>query len=242
MPERESGKVRVVLLDDDDRFRTRLIERLGFFDEIDIVAEARSAHDLLRDVSALDPAPDVALLDIELPVRSGIEVAGELTRRYPELDVLMLTVFEDADHVFDAVRAGASGYLLKDAEAKDIVEGILDLRAGGAPLSRTVARRILRSVRESPREDVPTPVEATRRDPKPGSPDAGSTPSLSRRETELLERIVAGETEADIARHLFISPHTVRTHVKNIYKKLQVHSRAAAVRVTIERGLLEGGS
>ncbi|MEM7416611.1 MAG: response regulator transcription factor [Gemmatimonadota bacterium] len=221
--------VRVALLDDNDRFRSQLVERLSFFDELEVVFEVADAEGFIRRLGEGDGPIDVALLDIELPTSSGIEVARRIGSEFPDTDVLMLTVFEDTDTVFEAVRAGAVGYLLKDAEAKDIVDGVLDVHAGGAPLSRTVARRILTTMQQ--------PGESKPESPEAETEVAGN--ALSRRERELLEKIVEGHTEAAIAEALFISPHTVRTHVKNIYRKLQVSSRAAAVRITLERRLLD---
>ena len=139
----------------------------------------------------------------------------------------MFTVFEAEDTVLGAIQAGASGYLLKDAPVETIVRAIREVHEGGVPLSRSVARRLL-GVLGRP---VPPPVPAP-------PPLAGDRDDLSPREIELLERIVMGETEHVIAAHLDISPHTVRTHVKNIYRKLRVRTRAAAVRLAYERGLI----
>ncbi len=215
--------VPVVLLDDNDRFRRRLARRLAYFDALEVVGEAATPAAFFSMLEGLASPPEVALLDIELGPDSGIDVVARLGAEYPEVDALMLTVFDDTPNVFEAVRNGASGYLLKDADAERIVEAVLDVRAGGAPLSQSVARRLLGLVAAT---TVPPPRD--------------ERPDLSPREVELLQWIVAGETEAAIARRLFISPHTVRTHVKNIYRKLHVSSRAAAVRVTLEQGLLRG--
>lgn len=219
-------RVRLVLLDDDPAFRTRLAQRLGYFDAVEVVLVAGSIGELFEGLADLDHPPDVALLDVELKGESGIDAARRLGREYPSVAILILTVFEDPEKIFAAVRAGASGYFLKDASAEAIVEAAEEVRRGGAPLSRTVARKILDLVRTPPRGP-----EAT--------PGVEEDPDLSPREVELLEAIVRGETEAQIARRLFISPHTVRTHVKSIYRKLHVHTRAAAVRVTLETGLLK---
>lgn len=218
--------VRVALLDDDNRFRRRLAQRLEFFEAVEVVAEADTVDAFFAALTDLPAPPDIALLDVELPAGSGIEAAARLGVEFPDVGALMLTVFEDPQKIFEAVRAGASGYLLKDAEAEEIVEALLEVEAGGAPLSRGVARRILALVKEAP------PRKAL-------DADATDAPELSPREVELLQLIVLGKTEPEIAAELRISPHTVRTHVKNIYKKLQVHSRAAAVRITLERGLLD---
>ena len=224
--------VRLALLDDDDRFRAQLCRRLGYFPNVEVVTEAATIDDFFTRLAGPGPLPDVALLDVELRGESGITAAERLSREYPSIGVLILTVFEDPDKIFRSVQAGASGYFLKDAEADAIVDAAEEMRRGGAPLSRTVARKILDLVRALPAPDAPDPRTSQ------GPSDGGADPPLSPREVELLEYIVRGETEAQIARRLFISPHTVRTHVKSIYRKLHVRSRAAAVRLTLESGLL----
>lgn len=138
----------------------------------------------------------------------------------------MLTVFEHEDKIFASIQAGASGYLLKDSSTDVIVGAVLELLAGGAPMSPPVARKMLRYVRE-------------REQPRAAGPAGAATSfALSEREREILECLVRDETEPHIADRLFISPHTVRTHIKNIYKKLHVHSRASAVRLALEQRLI----
>lgn len=221
--------VRVAVLDDDERFRRQLLERLRFFQQVDVVADAGTPQEFFRKLPGLSVAPEVALVDIGLPGASGIEVAARLSAEHHAVSVLMLTVFEEPDTVLAAIQAGASGYLLKDSSAEAIVRAILEVHEGGVPLSPPVARHVLKLIGRLPASPRASPP-----------PDPGASPSpLSSREIELLERIVQGETEAEIAAVLGISPHTVRTHVKNIYRKLRVHSRAAAVRLTYERHLLD---
>ena len=221
-------RIRVAILDDNQRFRTRLVERLRFFPELVVAFEAGSAAEFLTRLGQQLQPPQVALLDIALPHSSGIEVASRLTSEYPDVGVLMFTVFEAEETVLGAIQAGASGYLLKDAPVETIVRAIREVHAGGVPLSRSVARRLL-GVLSKP-APVPAPVA------RPATP--ADQDELSPREVELLERIVRGDTEQVIAAHLGISPHTVRTHVKNIYRKLRVRTRAAAVRLAYERHLL----
>lgn len=189
-----------------------------------VLFQAGSAEEFFRHLAALEPKPDVALVDIGLAGASGIAVAERLTREYPALGVLMFTVFEEPDTVLAAIHAGASGYLLKDATAEEIARGIVEVHEGGVPLSRSIAQKVLGLMGR-----VPPPASA-------GDPDRES---LSAREVELLERIVRGDTEVVIADHLGISPHTVRTHVKNIYRKLRVRTRAGAVRLALENHLLD---
>lgn len=215
--------VRVVLLDDDERYRGRLVERLAFAPNVSVVADVGSAADFFDAFGRPESVADVALIDIELRGESGIDVADRLSAAFPAVGILMLTVFEDDTHVLGAIQAGASGYLLKDTTVDVLAAAIQEVHDGGVPLSRGIARRILGLVGK------PAP-------PHPSGTDDGE--ALSSRERELLEHVVRGETEAEIAARLGISPHTVRTHVKNIYRKLRVRSRAAAVRLAFERGLV----
>lgn len=216
--------IRVAVLDDNERFRARLVARLRFFPEVGLAFEAASAAEFLARLDAAPAAVDVALLDIELPESSGIAVAGDVSRRHPGVGILMFTVFEAEETILAAIQAGASGYLLKESPAGAIVQAIREVHQGGVPLSRPIARRLLGMLGSTTA--------------CPAAPPLTAAEGLSPREVELLERVVLGETEAEIAIRLSISPHTVRTHVKNIYRKLRVRSRAAAVRLAYERRLV----
>jgi len=219
--------IRVAILDDNQRFRQRLVERFRYFTELAVVFETGSASEFLTLLGQAVEPVHVALLDIELPESSGIEVATRLAADYPEVGVLMFTVFEAEETVLAAIHAGASGYLLKDAPVEAIIQAIREVHEGGVPLSRSVARQLLGVLGQQ--GSLLAPVRRS----APAGPD-----DLTPREIKLLERIVLGETEQAIAVHLEISPHTVRTHVKNIYRKLRVHSRAAAVRLAYQRRLI----
>jgi len=171
--------------------------------------------------------PEVVLMDIEMPGLSGIDTAQQLTAKWPNVAVIMLTVFEQDDAIFDAVKAGASGYLLKDASVDAVVDAVQQVHAGGAPMSPLVARKVLESVR------APSPDAAE------DDTSSAEAFSLTARETEVLTLLVDAHTEAHVADLLHISPHTVRSHIKNIYKKLHVHSRASMVRVALEHNLVD---
>ena len=154
--------------------------------------------------------PQVALMDIALPGMSGIDGARELKSRAPDVEVLMLTVYEDDRRIFDSICAGASGYLLKKTPPAGILRAIRDLREGGAPMSPKVARRVLDLVQER-------------------APAASTAISLSDREREVLTGMVKGMSYKMLADWLSISVDTVRSHVKNVYEKLHVHSKSEAV-------------
>ena len=206
--------VRLALVEDRSDVRQLLTERLAFFDDVELVSVSGSAEAFFERLDAA--APEVVLMDIELPGMDGIEATGRLRESHPETEVLMLTVFEDEDRIFAAVQAGASGYLLKDASAGRIVGAVLEVARGGAPVSPLVAKKLLGWIRGDDCEAV----------------------GLTDRERDVLDGIVEGLTEDGIADRLFISPHTVRSHIKSLYRKLEVHSRAEVVRVAYERRLI----
>lgn len=220
---------RVALVEDNPVYRNRFIERFRFFDDIELVFAAASGEECLERLAGLgaDRLPQVILMDIELPAMSGIETTAAVRARYPDVEAIMLTVFENEDRIFASLQAGASGYLLKDASADVIVGSILELLQGGAPMSPAVARKMLAYVRQQESAAVPAPKQA-----------AQAAFDLTDREREVLEYLIADETEQCIAERFGISPHTVRSHVKNIYEKLHVHSRASAVRVALRHRLL----
>ena len=167
--------------------------------------------------SALTSIPnlniDVVLMDIELPGKSGIEVCGKLKDQCPELDIIMLTVQSDDDSIFESLCVGASGYLLKDTNPADLLVHIQEVFNGGAPMSSRVARRIINSFRI-----IDNP--------------------LSPRESEVLKLLAKGLNYKEVADKLFLSTHTVQTHIKNIYSKLQVKTRAEAVYKAIKQKLI----
>ncbi len=156
---------------------------------------------------------DVVLMDIDLPGKSGIEVTRYLKQKCPLLDFIMLTVQSDDDSIFESLCVGASGYLLKDTNPADLLIHIKEVYNGGSPMSSQVARRIINSFRiiENP---------------------------LSDRETEVLKMLSKGMNYKEVASDIFLSPHTVKTHIKNIYSKLHVNSRAEAIYKAIKQKLI----
>ncbi|MEX0289667.1 MAG: response regulator [Flavobacteriaceae bacterium] len=156
---------------------------------------------------------DVVLMDIDLPGKSGIEVTRQLKQECPKVDFIMLTVQSDDDSIFESLCAGASGYLLKDTDPADLLVHIKEVYEGGSPMSSQIARRIINSFRII-------------RNP------------LSDRETEVLKMLSQGLNYKEVADSLFLSPHTVKTHIKNIYSKLHVKNRAEAIYTAIKQKLI----
>lgn len=155
------------------------------------------------------PVPDVVLMDLNLPGMSGMEGIAHVKARAPATEIIVLTIHRDSDHIFEALRTGATGYLLKTAAAEEIVEAVRTVRRGGAPIDARIARRVLRLFADlaGPREEY----------------------GLTERETEILSLMAERLTKKEIAERLFLSYYTIDTHVKNIYAKLHVHSRTEAV-------------
>ena len=165
---------------------------------------------LLKLKAIENGGPDVILMDISLPGMSGIEATIQVKGTHPGIDVIMLTVHDDDKKIFDALQAGASGYLLKNASPDDLCRAIFEVRAGGAPMSAEIARLV---------------VEAFHR---PASSEASQAFNLSKRETEIVQLVARGLANKEIAAELSISVETVRVHLKHIYEKLHVRSRTEA--------------
>lgn len=160
-------------------------------------------------LSAVNPAQsDVVLMDINLPGMSGIECTRLLHERYPALPIMMCTAYEDDESIFHALSNGAKGYILKRAAGEILIEAIRDLFHGGSPMSSTIARKVVDSFQRR-KNDAPS--------------------DLTERELEILDLLAQGYRNKQIAEKLFLSPHTIRTHIYNIYEKLQVNNRVEAV-------------
>jgi DNA-binding NarL/FixJ family response regulator len=222
--------IKVALVEDNGSLRKRFEEQFAFYKDIKLVGSYATGETAVNAMQRMAPSklPGIVLMDIALPKMSGIETTIALKEFVPEVEVMMITVFEDEAKIFQSLQAGASGYLLKDDPPERIVDAIRELHRGGAPMSQSIARKVIAFLQSKPGPDRPTPAK----DEDP----VGF--SLSEREIELLQGVVDGETYTTLSKKLFISPHTVKTHIKNIYKKLHVHSRATAVRVALERKLV----
>lgn len=204
--------IRVAIVEDDAEIR----QTLGLI--IDGTPGFQCSHQFPDGESALETLASayvqVVLMDINLPGISGIDCVQQLKPKLPDLDFVMLTINQDDDSIFEALRAGASGYLLKDTPPAELLRSITEVVKGGAPMSTSIAMRIVKSFRQF--QESP----------------------LSDRETEILKLLCNGQNYRSIAEQLFVSPHTVRTHIKNIYRKLHVNSRAEAVKKAIDDRLI----
>ena len=180
--------------------------------------------------------PDVLLVDLGLPDMSGIDVIRHSALHHPDTDVLVVTMFGDDQHVLASIEAGATGYLLKDALADRICVSIHELRAGGSPITPSIARKVLARFRLP----VPLPIQVSITSPsgKNAASDGNSIAVLTEREVDILRLVAKGLSFNEVGDSLSISPHTVVTHVKKIYRKLAVHSRGEAVFEAGQMGLL----
>jgi DNA-binding NarL/FixJ family response regulator len=200
--------IRLALVEDDPEVRELLHDYLRRQPELECVLVADSVEAFLHELPDVRQSPEVILLDIHLPGLSGIEALPIIKQRLPDTDVLMQTVFDDADRIYQALCAGASGYVLKNTPLPELKAAVLEVHRGGAPMSRAVARKVLAHFK-------PTPSV---------QPDL-----LSAREREVVQAIIDGLGDKQVAARLDLSVETVRTYVKRIYKKLQVSGRQELV-------------
>ena len=234
--------IRVLLVEDEPVFAERfaaIVRSDAEFELIGVAPNCAAARAILRYT-----APDILLADLGLPDGSGIDIIRETAQRYPQCDIMVVTVFGDEDHVLASIEAGAAGYVLKDSIPEEFLGLLRQLRAGGSPITPVIARKLLSRFKSpastgspgSPGASAPsgTSIASTAAVvPKPAVPNI-----LSPRETEVLTYIAKGFSFNEIAELLGMSAHTVTTHVKRIYQKLAVHSRGEAVYEATQMGLL----
>lgn len=226
--------IRVLIVEDEPEFLRRFSDAVVRDPGLHLAAAVACGADA---VAMLDlHVPDVLLVDLGLPDIDGVEVIRHAAARHPDCDVLVVTMFGDDAHVVESIEAGATGYLLKDASPERVATSIHELRAGGAPISPGIARRILTRFRLSARLEPAMPL-ASQQALCEAVPQTQASP-LTPRETELLRLTAKGLTFDSIGELLEISPHTVVSHVKKIYRKLAVHSRSEAVYEASQLGLL----
>jgi DNA-binding NarL/FixJ family response regulator len=212
--------IKIAITDDNPVLIDSLILNLSLFDEIEILFTAINGADLLQKLAQSTP-PDVLLMDIEMPGMDGIQATHEvLTKVSSAIKVLMLTAFDQDEKVFEAIQAGASGYLLKGESPHNIVNAIKDVLEGGSPMSATIATKILALLRKAP---IKVEDLAPALNPKDFD--------LTNREIEILEFITKGDTYRQIADFLFLSEKTIKKHIENIYAKLHINSKYEAMQL-----------
>ncbi len=216
--------IRILMYEDNDMLRQSLQTLLEMDGRFVVVAAYAYPQSIIKDVQEYQPF--VILMDIDMPGKNGVEAVQELRNGNSEVPVIMLTVFEDNENIFNALCAGASGYLLKKSNPSQIINAILDVLDGGAPMTSSIARKVLQLF---PR---------TAKQPKEAPPSEPGTGNLTAREQELIRLFAKGYSYKMIAAELSISVETVRTHIKNIYKKMQVHSAIEAANKAREKGIL----
>jgi DNA-binding NarL/FixJ family response regulator len=216
--------IRVLIVDDQTLLRQGLQTLLEMQDGIRIVGQAGDGVDALAQADALKP--DVVLMDVRMPRMDGVEATRQIRARLPAAQVIILTTFDDDEYVFDGLRAGATGYLLKDVSAETIADAIRRVARGEALIQPSIARKV---VAEFTRLGAPT--NRPQPQAQPSSPDA-----LSEREAEILRLLAQGLANREIADKLFITEGTVKNHVSNILAKLNVRDRTQAVLKAKENG------
>lgn len=207
--------IKVAVYEDNNALRESLSHLIRGSGLLRFAGAYADGRDILRNCEVA--YPDVILMDIDMPYVSGIEATRMVKKVYPEIEVMIFTVFEDRDKIFEALRAGATGYLLKKSSAAQIIESITGLANGGSPMSGEIARKVLEFF---------------------NSPAQKNTYTLSERESEVLKRLVAGDSYKMIADNCCISIGTVRSHINSIYRKLAVNSKSEAVVKAIKERLI----
>ena len=212
--------IRVIVVDDQPLIRTALRALLDRADDIEVVAEAGDGESAVS--AAQKFVPDLVLMDIRMPVLDGLEATRLIRRNQPGVRVIVLTTYDLDDYVFQAIRAGAAGFFLKDGDAEDLIRGIHAVNAGDALMSPVALRKLLAEFAAAPKPDEQAVLAIAR---------------LTDRERDILKLLARGKTNTDIAEDLVISVGTVKTHVSSVLAKLRVHDRTQAVVMAYQAGL-----
>jgi Response regulator containing a CheY-like receiver domain and an HTH DNA-binding domain len=214
-------KIRVLVVDDHTLFRQGIVGLLESQPDITVVGQAGSAKDALAN--AVELAPDVVLMDISMPGTSGLTATAEIKARSPKTNVLILTIHDREDYLYQALRAGASGYVLKGADIHDLLDAVRSAYRGDVYLYPMATKALVADYLHRAR----------------AGEDRAGYDGLTDREREILQLIAQGKTTPEIAAELSLSPHTVQTHRDHIMAKLDLHSKAALIKYAIAKGLIE---
>lgn len=216
-----SAPVRVLIVDDQELFRRGLMMVLGLEGGIEIVGEAADGDQGVE--LAAQTAPDVVLLDIRMPRRTGLEACSSIKTAVPSAKIIMLTVSDEEADLYDAVKSGASGYLLKDSSVEEVAQAVRVVADGQSLISPSMAVKLIDEFKQMSRPER----------------ENGAGFKLTERELEVLRLVAKGLNNREIAKQLFISENTVKNHVRNILEKLQLHSRMEAVMYAVREKLLD---
>jgi len=217
----EQAKIRVLVVDDQELFRRGLTMLLSVEDDIEVVGEASDGS--AAATLASDTAPDVVLMDVRMPKVTGIEACVSMKDAAPQARIIMLTASDEEADLYEAVKNGASGYLLKDSSIDEVAQAVRVVADGQSLISPSMAIKLLDEFKQMSRSDR----------------TAVPTPRLTERELEVLRLVAQGLNNREIAKQLFISENTVKNHVRNILEKLQLHSRMEAVMYAVREKLLD---
>ncbi|MFD2098933.1 response regulator [Flagellimonas iocasae] len=217
------NKIKLAIVDDNTFLARAIKEKLSDFEDLDIKYMVYNGSELLSKLEK-NHNLDLVLMDIEMPVLDGIETVRIVKQKYPHIKVLMLTVFDNDENIFNAIQAGADGYLLKEIEGHKLYNAITETIEGGAAMSPSIAVKTLKLLRYPEKQESLSVQE--------------DDVSLSSREKEVLEQLAEGLSYTVIANNLFLSPSTVRKHIENIYRKLQVHNKLEAVQKARRQSLI----
>ena len=214
--------IKIAIVDDNSFLINAVKEKLSFFEDLNFKFSAMNGSELLVKLED-NHNLDLILMDIEMPVLNGIETTEIVKQKFPHIKIIMLTVFDNDENIFNAIKAGADGYLLKEINAKDLHDGIIETLNGGAAMNPSIALKTLKLLRN------PITIQN-----KQDQEDI----QLTSRETDVLEQLSKGLNYIKIAENLILSTGTVRKHIENIYKKLQVHNKLEAVKKAKKNNLI----
>lgn len=206
-------KIRIAIVDDNTFLTKAVVEKLSFFDDLEVKFTAANGIDILEKLSD-NRHVDLILMDIEMPTMNGIEATELVKQKYPHIKIIMLTVFDNDENIFNAIKAGADGYLLKEINAGDLHSGILETLNGGAAMNPSIALKTLKLLRNPLVIEDKTEQEEIK---------------LTEREVDVLEQLSKGLSYSAIAENLVLSTGTIRKHIENMYRKLQVHNKLEAI-------------
>ncbi|MCB0402918.1 MAG: response regulator transcription factor [Flavobacteriales bacterium] len=215
--------IKIAIAEDNGFLAKSIEERISFFDDLKFKFRGANGNEFIGKLEQ-DHNVDVILMDIQMPEKDGIQTTEFVKNKYPHIKILMLTVLDDDTNIFNAIQAGADGYLLKETNPKDLHQAILDVLEGGAAMTPAIAMKALNILR-NPEKITADKIQQ-------------EEITLSDREKDVLEQLAKGLNYQQIADNLIISPSTVRKHIENIYKKLQVHNKMEAVQKAMKHNII----